>query len=341
MRVAASPASVLRGEDVLQVFGPAWDRLAEANPCATAFQSRGWYRAWLEAVAAAEEAEPLVLQVPAAGPARAALALQVCRVQGEPALRPLSWPWADYHDAVGDPNDAEAAESLATALTDLVEESGLSLVLDDVVASGFLVRVMERLGIAAEAASPVGAIDLTNAERLERLRQRREHHRKEHQLARHGEVRCVHRRDREEIARRLPVFIEMHRRQWEEQPDAVAPFDGGVVDAAFAAMVRHMAPDGRVVLTELLVGGEAVATYFGFVWGRAYLGYRTSYEFSWYRLSPGHLMLRAMIRDFAAAGLERLDLMRGAYAYKAEYVDTFRHNRRYRLGAARAAEGAA
>lgn len=341
MRVAAPSASVLRGEDMLQVLSPGWDRLAAANPCATVFQSVGWYRAWLEAVAAAEEAEPLVLRVPAAGPARAALALQICRVQGAPALRPLSWPWADYHDAVGDPEDAEAAEALAAALAGLVEESGFPLVLDDVVAGGFLAEIMERLGLAAEAASPVGAISLADPERLELIRQRREHHRKELQLARRGEVRCVHRRDREEIARRLPVFIAMHRRQWAEQPDAVAPFDGGVVDAAFAAMVRHMAPDGRVVLTELLVGGEAVATYFGFIWGRAYLGYRTSYELSWYRLSPGHLMLRAMIRDFAAAGLERLDLMRGAYTYKAEYVDTFRHNRRYRLGAARAAEGAA
>jgi CelD/BcsL family acetyltransferase involved in cellulose biosynthesis len=305
MSVEVTPATDI-------AFDAEWDALAARTP----FQTSGWYRAWLAGAAESEGAEPLLVRTP-----RAAVALQISDHDGERAIRPLGFPWADYHDAIGADDDA-----LAASILQLKRELQLPLLLHDVLPEGILDRTMRRLGATLSDASPVGAIDLTNE-----IPPRREFARKERQLQRLDELHIVHHRDHDHIAPRLPLFIAMHRRQWAGRQDAVAPFDGGVVDNTFAMMVRFMAPAGAVVLTELLLGGEPIAMYFGFVRGSRYFGYRTCFSQEHRRWSPGQLMLRWMIRDFAAAGLTTLDLMRGAYAYKSEYVRAFRHNRRLEL----------
>lgn len=338
--MSASAAGVaLRGADARRALTHEWDELAWANPRATVFQTSHWYAAWMEAVAEHERAEPLVLCVPASGRMRAGLALQISR-DPVPTLRPLSWPWADYHEGVGSPFDDEAVEELAAALGELLAAERCPLVLDDVVGGGILERVARRLGAAESMSSHTAAVDLSNAARVAFILGRREHLLKSRRLGRLGPVACRHHVEPSEIERRMPAFVELHSRRWGARPDAVAAFDGAVIDAAFAAMVRRLAPRGLLLLTELTLSGRAVAMYFGFAYGRRYGGYRTAFDEELRRLSPGHLMLREMVADFAAAGFTELDLMRGAYAYKYDYADRAGRNLLFEVGApGRAEEG--
>jgi CelD/BcsL family acetyltransferase involved in cellulose biosynthesis len=320
----------LFGVEARRAFTSEWDELGRANPQATVFQTSGWYRAWLETVAAHELAVPIVLRVPDSGRCRAAVALQISHT-GVTALRPLSWPWADYHDGVGSPFDHEAIKSIAWALEDLMAEQQCPLLLDDVLSGGLWQRILAHLPVLDTSSSYTSAIDLTDAVHLESVLSKKEYIRKWQRLLRLGPVKCKHHLELTAVLARLPAFAEQHCQQWVGRPDAVAPFDGGVVNVAFEAIIRHLAPRGLVIMTELILGDRPIAMYFGLTYQGRYGGYRTSFDNTYRRLSPGHLMLRQMIVDLTAAGFHELDLMRGDYMYKNNYTNLFRHNRRFEL----------
>jgi len=164
--------------DTLRFPATEWGSFASPTP----FQTSGWYRAWL--AAEPEEAEPVIVRTP-----HAAVALQISDHDGERALRPLGFPWADYHDAVG-----TAVDALAAALVETKDALRLPLLLHDVVPDGLLDRTMQILGAKVSNASPTGAIDLAVP-----LPARRELVRKERQLRRLGDLRIVHHRDRADI----------------------------------------------------------------------------------------------------------------------------------------------
>lgn len=330
MRAGLS-VQVLSAERALGAFTPEWDQLAEATASATVFQTSGWYLAWIHAVAAVEGAEPVIALIRSSGRLRAAVALQMSLVAGSPALLPLSSPWADYHDALAVSSDTEALAALGGAIADLAVERGCSILLDDLVSGGILEAALRVFTPVRSLSSPVAAIDLTDEAHLARVMKGREHAIKWRRLNRAGDVACRHHSTAEAIKEKLPALIQMHRRQWANRAEAVAPFDGGTADRAFEAMVRHMAPLGHIVLTEFLLDERPTAAYFGFFYKRVYGGYRTAFDPDFRRLSPGHLMLRRMLTDFAAAGIRKLDLMRGAYEYKAEYANRAEHNTRLEL----------
>lgn len=316
---------ILWGAEAGRAFTLDWDAVAGVCPTATVFQSAGWYSAWIETVAEPEGATPVVVMV-RRDTLRAAMALQLVKRERGAVLQALTTPWADYQDAIA--VDREAPALLVRAVVEVAYSCGASLVLDDLVCGGIMETALAEVGITSTESSPVAAIDLTDVAFLAHLSEGHEHQVKLRRLARLGPLTLRQHQESSDILMLLPAFIEMHRRQWSPHANVVAGFDGGVVDRAFEAMVRHLAPRGSVVLTELRLGNVSLAMYFGFRWGRVYGGYRTTFNQSYKRLSPGHLMLRRMISDFADSDVATLDLMRGAYAYKESYANLRTRNRR-------------
>jgi CelD/BcsL family acetyltransferase involved in cellulose biosynthesis len=317
--------TVICADDVLALLEEGWDELVDVSPKATVFQTGAWFAAWIETIAEREHARPLALVHRVDGRLRGLLPLQLS-TGGRPALRPLSYPWADYHEALGDPLDRGLVAALATALRAYVTVQQAPLALSDVVAGGLWERVARHAGAKCRAGEAVASIDLQDESALRHILDSREHRIKRRRMARLGSVDFRHFHRREDIRARFESFVAMHRAQWLNRSDAIAPFTDVSVERAYAAMVEHMAPGGTVVLSELTVGARPVAVYFGFRFRETYYGYRTAYDADLYRLSPGHLLLHQMIRDFRAAGLRRLDLTRGAHPYKARYSGGFEHN---------------
>lgn len=317
---------VIYGDDVVALLDERWDELVDASPKATVFQTAAWFASWIETVAEREHARPLALVHRVDGRLRGLLPLQLLTRGGQASLRPLSYPWADYHEALGDPLDSELVESLAAGLRAHVTAQQMPLVLRDVVAGGLWERVAQSARATCSAGSEIAGIDLEDESTLRRILQGHEHQIKRRRLARLGRVDCRHFDHPEDIRARFGSFVAMHSAQWLNRPDAIVPFTDASVERAYAAMVEHMAPGGTVVLTQLTVGSRLIAVYFGFRFRDTYYGYRTAYDIEFYRLSPGRLLLHHMIEDFRAAGLRKLDLTRGGHSYKAEYSGGFDHN---------------
>ena len=314
------------GDQANLAFGPEWDELAANSTLSTVFQTTGWYRAWLETVAAAESVVPLVIEVRSDAYLRAAVALQIRSLGKQMILEPLSTPWADYHEAIGIPNDRDAARRLNSAMQELAGAHNWRIVCDNVLPGGLLDCALNASGYKRVRSSTIAVLDLMDRDHMKRILTRKEYTVKWRRLSRLGTVACVHHDTCEAILERLPLFIRMHQEQWKERNDVVAPFEGGTVNKAFEAIVRHLAPVHRICLTELVLDEKPIAMYYGFLDGKAYRAYRTCFSQIHYRLSPGHLMLQRMISDFVAAGLREFDFMRGSYPYKFGYTNRCRYN---------------
>ncbi len=315
------------GQDALRVLDDSWDTLAFARSGPSWFFSSGWYKGWIESVAEAEGAEPLVIRLDAGGRLCAGLALQLSRdVTGRRVISPLSAPWADYHDAIGDPTDEAAVTGLVRLLSKLTKAKGAHLRLTDVRVGGLLERVARRLGLSERPGSATSAIALDQADPWQTECRRGEYRIKAHRLARLGLLTCQHHADPEAVLRHLPSFIDLHRQQWRGRMDAVAPFCDPTVVRGFEVLANSLSRQGNLILTSLTLADRPIAMYFGFRHRGYYGGYRTTFDRSYYRLSPGHLMLHRMLADFCADGVTVFDLMRGAYGYKAAYANLNSHN---------------
>lgn len=306
-----------------------WDAACTATASATVFQTPAWLECWSRHVAPFEGQAPILLRWPKTGHMRIGLALQVGDIAGRRTITPLSWPWADYHEAVAHDTKEADLDAVAAMLRELAETERADLMLPDIRAGGILDRICRRLSGEVAAETPVSIIDLTVSENVTAQAGRREYTTKRRRLERRGALRLLQHRRPDTLRPALDRFMALHVRQWSGRDDAVAPFTDPVIRAGFIALTEEPGSMGLIDITELYSGDALVAAYFGFVFRDTYFAYRTAFDRDAFRLSPGHLMLQELLAACAAQGLRRFDFMRGGYAYKKDYATWSGHNHRY------------
>jgi len=306
-----------------------WDEACAATASATVFQSSAWLGCWSRHVAPLEGRTPILLRWPRTGTLRIGLALQGGDVAGRRTITPLSWPWADYHEAVAQDAREADLDAVAAMLREVAETERADLMLPDIRADGILDRICRRLGGEVAAQTPVSGIDLTVSENVTAQAGRREYTTKRRRLERRGALRLLQHRQPDALRPALDRFMALHARQWSGRDDAVAPFTDPVIRAGFIALTEESGSRDLIDITELYSGDALVAAYFGFVFRDTYFAYRTAFNRDAFRLSPGHLMLQELLATCLAQGLRRFDFMRGGYAYKKDYATWSGHNRRY------------
>jgi CelD/BcsL family acetyltransferase involved in cellulose biosynthesis len=297
-----------------------WDAACRATPSATVFQTSSWLRCWSRHVAPIEGQTPILLRWPKTGPMRVGLALQVGDVAGRRTVTPLSWPWADYHEAVAHGLQDADLDAMAAALQNLAGAEEADLMLPDIRGGGVLKRICQRLSGNVTADTPVSRVDLTVPENVTAQAEKKEYIIKRRRLKRGGAMRLVQHRRPEALRLALTRFVALHTRQWAGRDDTVAPFTDPGVLAGFTAFAEELGTDGLIDITELYSGEALVAAYFGFVFRGTYYAYRTAFDRDAFRVSPGHLLLQELLAACAADGLHSFDFMRGGYAYKEAYA---------------------
>jgi hypothetical protein len=96
----------------------------------------------------------------------------------------------------------------------------------------------------------------------------------------------------------------------------------------FQSLFETLGPRGWFYLALMEIGDRTIAWRLGFRCGRKLWGYLTAYDHSFSRLSPGTMLVPAMIDYGFAHGYNEYDFMRGEEAYKMRwttgYHQTFR-----------------
>ena len=131
-----------------------------------------------------------------------------------------------------------------------------------------------------------------------------------------GEVRLE---DAPHPLREVDAFIDLHQKKW--GADGLFPDTPGGAQSRvlFRRLFELHGDDGPLRLTFLTVGGRRIAAGIHFETPDAFLFYNMGVDPEARDLSPGVLMIRALIARALATGVQRLDFLRGNEPYKYEW----------------------
>jgi CelD/BcsL family acetyltransferase involved in cellulose biosynthesis len=303
-------------------LGPDWDRLVRAMHRPSPFLLHGWLREWWRHYG---EGATLAVHV-ARRHGQLVGALPLC-IQRRRGLRVLMFlcgrhsALADLLVAPGANGVAEAiARQAATTEHDYADFFGLP-------AGSRLLDVLgpSRLRVIERVESPVLDID-GDWEDVYRAKmsskKRSEDRRRTRNLAGLGTVELSVARTHDELEAALDDALELHLLRWQGRPDGseFASEEGRqFVRAALLALADLDVP--RIVTKK--VDGRPIAfkIFFGLE-GRMYF-YRSGFDTSLARYSPGVLTTLAAIEVGAREGARRVEFLGGAERYKLELADRF------------------
>jgi len=117
----------------------------------------------------------------------------------------------------------------------------------------------------------------------------------------------------------LETFIDLHQKKW--GLDGLFPeTEGGAQSRVlFRRLFELHGADGPLRLAFLSVAGRRIAAGIWFETDDAYLYYNAGVDPAARDLSPGVLMVQALVGRALAAGVRRLDFLRGNESYKYEW----------------------
>jgi CelD/BcsL family acetyltransferase involved in cellulose biosynthesis len=117
----------------------------------------------------------------------------------------------------------------------------------------------------------------------------------------------------------LEAFIDLHQKRWGD--DGLFPDTPGGAQSRvlFRRLFELHGTDGPLRLTFLSVGGRRIAAGIHFETADGYLYYNAGVDPDARDLSPGVLVVHAYVARALAAGLRRLDFLRGNESYKYEW----------------------
>ncbi len=318
-------------------FALGWTALAAAD-AATPFQTCPWHLAWWELVGRHEpDAKPHFVMFYKSGRLCALAPLAIWQVEDGPVVRFSSDPWADYHDLLVDRAQV-SPQAVYTALQEHLRE-GLAAsrwtrveLLELPVWSPLTAFLTALPATAPTARMDPGTVcprlDLADPASYQRATAKREYEVKQRRLERRGRLECRHHTHQGHIAERMPEFMAMHLRQWLGRPDCGLTFDRPDMIRFYEGCVPLLGAAGLLLLSELLLDGRPIAYYFGFLHRRTFWGYRTTYDTSLRKHSPGGVLHHLMFRHLWEQGYETFDFMRTDHPYKRRYASRICQNQK-------------
>ena len=321
-----------------------WDALAARNSWATPFSGWAFHRAWWDAYGANAHEETLVVFPAGAGPDGDALTHTRMRHGAEVELTPVAPSatavffgasyHADYATILAAPDDLPAVgDALAGYLAAPSEHLGWDVVdlrrlrcgdpAADTLASAFGAREIvegwtlnvDREDVCPVVTLPAGA-DMDGYLATLAKKQRHEIRRKGRRAEAVGEVRLD---DAAHPLDDVEAFIDLHQKKWGD--DGLFPDTPGGAQSRvlFRRLFELHGDDGPLRLTFLSVGGRRIAAGVHFEMPGAYLFYNMGIDPDARDLSPGVLLISALVERALAAGVGRLDFLRGNEPYKYEW----------------------
>ncbi|HEV8401591.1 MAG TPA: GNAT family N-acetyltransferase, partial [Candidatus Limnocylindrales bacterium] len=182
------------------------------------------------------------------------------------------------------------------------------------IAEGWTLNV-DREDVCPVVTLPVGA-DMDGYLATLDKKQRHEIRRKTRRAEAVGDVRLD---DATHPLEDLDAFVDLHQKKWGANglfPDTPGGAQSSVL---FRRLFELHGDDGPLRLTFLSVGGRRIAAGVHFETPDAFLFYNMGVDPAARDLSPGVLLIGAMVERALAAGVRRLDFLRGDEPYKYEY----------------------
>lgn len=307
---------VLRQEQDLQAFQPAWEALWRGDPRATPFSHPAWLLPWWHSFA-----QP-ALRVATAwcgGTLQAMLPLYVLERAEERTLLLLGAGTSDYLDAVVAPGFTNE-QMLEFVRRALAEPGWTAAHLNQLRADSRLRATLPQLGLRAEpyAGETCSGCPAMPVARLPRKLRAEVLYFRNAALS-HGRLRLVQ-SDTSQLADTFALLVRFHTAGWQARGEPGVLADPAVLQHHTEALPRLHAA-GLLRLMRLELEGNPIAVLYSLLDppGRSR---RTQYFYlmghapEWNALRPGILLCALAAEHAAAEGVEWIDMLRGQETYK-------------------------
>jgi CelD/BcsL family acetyltransferase involved in cellulose biosynthesis len=314
--------SVIDSAAELHALAPEWDALWRRNSAAaTPFQSPAWLLPWWEQFGSGM---PRVGIERRGGDLLGLLPLYVLAEPGAPKLLPIGAGTTDYLDSLGDP------APLLPALLERARADGVHRCeLIEVPPGSGLLGLDAPPGWRAEwsegAPCPVLAFPAIPAGMRRKLRMNR------HRAERAGGW-TVESAGPDTVQAFLAELIRLHQARWTAQGEAGVLASGPVLAFHRQAAPRLLAA-GLLRLQVLRIAGEVAAAILALVAPGRIFFYLSGFDARHAFVSPGTLLLGAMLEEAMAEGRTHAHFLRGEEGYKYAWGGVNRRNMICRLAA--------
>jgi len=221
----------------------------------------------------------------------------------------------------GPPVRDAMAQAIASSLPDwdLLELEDLPCGSRTIVA---LRRAMRPRGVRDELgrrfACPGFALRGTFAEHLMRFRRRETYQRRRRWLERQpGYCVAVARRPAE-ASEAMADFLRLHHLRWDAEGGSLG-IPRGLVEDFHRELAPLFAARGWLRLYRMFVGGQCIASVYGFELGGRFFYYQSGMDPAWRARSPGLVLIGQTVEDAYAHGLADYDFLRGEEPHKLDW----------------------
>jgi CelD/BcsL family acetyltransferase involved in cellulose biosynthesis len=311
---------VVSSDSAFADLSAAWDDLVQAMPRPSPFLLHPWLLEWYRHYGDGSE-----LAVHAAfrdGRLVAALPLVRRPWRGLLVSRFLGGQQSSLADLLLDPAESEATGAALIAdacfAHDFAELFGLG-------AGSRIARIAggDELHLFPRADGPV--LELTDDwealfEAKVSAKRRSNYRRRLRQLEARGKVEFGSARTSREVKAVLPDTFRLHMLRWAGLPDGSGFATANGVEFHRAALAT-LADQDHVRLSTMTFEGRVIAFALAFALSGRLYGYRTAFDPSFARYSPGLLTVHALLAAACREGLQRVEFLGAADTFKLELAD--------------------
>ena len=142
-------------------------------------------------------------------------------------------------------------------------------------------------------------------------------------LHRAGDVEVITSTEAAEVRPHLDAFMAQHRARW-ANGDAPTQFDHPEQVRLFERLTERLGASGALRFTRVTLDGELVASHFGMQSAGRFTWYKPTYAPSFADLSPGEVLLRALILRAQHEACDEFDFTVGDEAFKLRFATLVR-----------------
>jgi CelD/BcsL family acetyltransferase involved in cellulose biosynthesis len=329
---AAAPYTieVISTDDELLSLETDWNRLSETSSHPNAFMTYGWFRAWSNQIAKEDpraQPRPYVLVLKAGGLV-VGISPLIRRIASRLfSVRKLEFSTihADYNDVVLGGNPAGQIKAVADFLAETAGQwdvadlrdlrdtgEGTALIEGTLKRAGLLYQIFPDQEICPHLRI------IGDAAEIIKRRSRHVRHFLRNQSARAAaqglRTRIIENPENEPNLLKTLVELDRLKHLHQSTPAFVSAYP-----EVFQPLFDTLGPRGWLFVALLEQGDRPVAFQMGFRCGVKLWDYTKAYDRSFFRLSPGTLLLQAVLTYGFARGFSEYDFLRGDEQYKKEW----------------------
>jgi CelD/BcsL family acetyltransferase involved in cellulose biosynthesis len=137
-------------------------------------------------------------------------------------------------------------------------------------------------------------------------------------------------RDLSEARKYLPLFFEQHVRRWAHKKER-SLFLNEKNRRFYSELMENILHRGWLLFSVLEYDNRPIAVHYGFDYNSTVIWYKPSFDVSYYKRSPGNVLLKYLIEYSVKHDKTELDFTVGDEPFKSRFTNKKRRNTQIRI----------